>query len=119
VSLESELKETVRTAVLEVLEEQRRSGGVEGAPGQHGALDPLQLLTTEEVAALIRYSVEGVRDQIHSGKLRAVMTGAGWRVKRIWLEEWMTAQGDSGEAAPDPDEEARRTVLAIREKRRR
>jgi excisionase family DNA binding protein len=50
------------------------------------------LLTTADVAQILRLSVKTVGDMIRSGDLPAMRIGGVWRVRRESLEEWMRKQ---------------------------
>jgi excisionase family DNA binding protein len=51
------------------------------------------LLTTEEVAELLRVHENTVRQLIASGKLPATKVGRAWRVKKADVQAYLKANG--------------------------
>jgi excisionase family DNA binding protein len=52
----------------------------------------IELLTTAEVAQILRLSVKTVGEMIRNNELPAMRVGGVWRVRRESLEEWMRKQ---------------------------
>ena len=48
-----------------------------------------EVLTTADVAQVLRLSIKTVGDLMRSGELPAMRIGGVWRVRRESLEEWM------------------------------
>ncbi len=51
-----------------------------------------EVLTTAEVAQILRLSVKTVGDMIRNNELPAMRVGGVWRVRRESLDEWMRKQ---------------------------
>jgi excisionase family DNA binding protein len=54
-------------------------------------LEPGDLLTAEEVAALLRMSSQGVKAMRKRGEIGGYFTGAGWLFDRRELVQWLAA----------------------------
>ena len=54
-----------------------------------------EVLTTAEVAEILRLSVKKVGEMIRNGELPAMRIGGVWRVRRESLKEWMRKQEES------------------------
>jgi excisionase family DNA binding protein len=54
-----------------------------------------EVLTTAEVAQILRLSIKKVGGMIRDGALPAMRIGGVWRVRRESLEEWMKKQEQS------------------------
>ena len=66
------------------------------------------LLTTAEVAQILRLSIKTAGGMMRNGELPAMRIGGVWRVRRESLDEWMKEQErssapkhNSGESAQD------------------
>jgi excisionase family DNA binding protein len=55
--------------------------------------DPLELLTLDEVSALIKRSRRSLTEDIAAGRLRAVKLGRSTRVPRLELERYLAEMG--------------------------
>lgn len=53
-----------------------------------------EILTTEEVAALLKISAYKVREYAREGKLPARKIGKAWRFKREDINKWFNGKGD-------------------------
>ncbi len=51
-----------------------------------------EVLTTADVAHVLRLSIKTVGELMRSGQLPAMRIGGVWRVRREALEEWMRTQ---------------------------
>ncbi len=51
-----------------------------------------QVLTTADVARILRLSIKTVGEMMRSGQLPAMRIGGVWRVRKESLEEWMKSQ---------------------------
>jgi len=51
-----------------------------------------EVLTTADVAQILRLSVKTVGDMIRNGELPAMRIGGVWRIRRESLDEWMKKQ---------------------------
>jgi excisionase family DNA binding protein len=58
-----------------------------------------QYLTTEEVATMLRVSVQSVNKWCREGKLKAIRAGRRWRITRADLNQF-TQQGVPHEQSP-------------------
>jgi len=76
-----------------------------GTTSRHGTphLDPLELLTLDEVSAIIRRSRRQLSRDVAEGRLRVVKLGRSTRVPRAELERYIGAL--SGYDAPTPYQE--------------
>src|SRR5262245_12927597 len=54
-------------------------------------LDPLELITVKELAALAKRSRTSLYDDIKTGKLRAVRLGSSVRIPRVEAERYLTS----------------------------
>ena len=54
-----------------------------------------EVLTTADVAKILRLSVKTVGEMIRNGELPAMRVGGVWRVRRESLEEWMSKREQS------------------------
>jgi len=64
-----------------------------------GALMPDRVLTTKEVAALLKLAEKTVYAMENAGEIPAFKIRGPWRIKRTELEQWIDAQprgGDGG-----------------------
>ena len=95
-SLEDTMREALERIAREVLAEHARP-----------APDPLEYLTPEQVAELLKFEVETVRAKMAAGKFPGTKIEGKWRVQRVQLERHLAriASG-AGEDAPDPAEVA-------------
>jgi excisionase family DNA binding protein len=50
------------------------------------------LMTTAEVAQILRLSIKTAGGMMRNGELPAMRIGGVWRVRRVSLEEWMKKQ---------------------------
>lgn len=55
--------------------------------------DELELLTTSQVAAILKLHRETVKQWCVSGRLPAFKVGKAWRVRRSELQKWIEQQG--------------------------
>jgi excisionase family DNA binding protein len=51
-----------------------------------------EVLTTADVAKILRLSIKTVGDMMRNGELPAMRIGGVWRVRRESLDEWMKRQ---------------------------
>ncbi len=57
-----------------------------------GELTQSEVLTTADVARVLRLSVKTVGEMLRNGQLPAMRIGGVWRVRRESLQEWMKNQ---------------------------
>lgn len=57
-------------------------------------LDPLELLTLDEVSALLKRSRRSLYEDIDAGRLRVVKLGRSTRVPRVELERYIEAAAE-------------------------
>ncbi len=55
----------------------------------------MQLYTLEEVASILRVSIQTVRRMISSGELQAIKVKGQWRIRKDVLEAYIEAQQSS------------------------
>ncbi len=65
-----------------------------------------EVLTTADVAQILRLSIKTVGDMIRNGELPAMRIGGVWRMRRESLDEWMKAQERSNVPKHDTGESA-------------
>lgn len=53
-------------------------------------LDPLELVTLQELSRLAKRSMDSLYRDIKEGRLHAVRLGANWRVPRVEAERYLT-----------------------------
>jgi len=110
-TFEEQLEQVVRKVLREELAKQQT------AANGPSAYDPQQMLTVAQVAELIHYSEDGVRQLIGKGELKAKRTPGKLLVKRAWLEEWQLRQDADEAETPDPEQEADAAYARLRAKR--
>jgi excisionase family DNA binding protein len=71
-----------------------------GTTSRDGHYDPLELLTLDEVSALIRRSRRALTEDVAAGRLRIVKLGRSTRVPRAELERYIAEA--SGYDGPTP-----------------
>lgn len=106
-SLTDELTEVIRAAVRAELERLPDNA----AP----AIDPLEMLTSEEVGKLFKLHVDTVRAYCAAKppKLPGIKFGHDWRLRRVDLVQWVERHG-LPEGVPTTQEETARVLRTIR-----
>ena len=109
VSLETDLAEIMRSVVREEFSR---------ALAQSRAVDPLEYLTPEQVAELLKFDVKTVREKLSDGTWPGQKIEGKWRVQRLALEQHLAKSAANAAGAPDPDEAAIALARDIRGSRK-
>ena len=80
-------------------------------------IDPMQLLTTDEVAKLLGYQPESIRVLVSKGKLKARKIGGEWRFKRADIQAFIDREMEQA-AGDEPQLTAADLAARVKAKRK-